>query len=235
MSPAIQYRIELFAASLIDDSRESPFVVADRRALLERYHSRWDRLQGDKWRRVVLPIHTKRVLEGDVLGCITEAGSNELDVHFIQLPSVSREVRLKRWVIQGLPKCDAALKINPGADLLIVPEVVNEGRYVVWSLCRLHDDDPRFSMFRIRTLRLSDGFPHPSAPIDTVMHYESGKILSSLEILVSSHRLVAIATVRGAFYFGRRNTLIVWDWRSGRRVLVSPYPMTQTTTNVRVA
>lgn len=130
-SPTIQYRIELFAASIIDDSRESPFVVADRRALLERYHTRWDRLQGDKWRRVVLPAHTKRVLEGDVLGCVTETRGGKLDVHFIQLPSLSREVRLKRWIIRGLPKCDVALKINPGADLLVVPEVVNEGRYVV--------------------------------------------------------------------------------------------------------
>jgi len=130
-SPTIQYRVELLAASLIDDSQKPSLVVADRRALLEKYHSRWDKLQGDKWRRIVLPTHTKRVLEGDVLGCIAEAGGDQFDVHFIQLPSVSREVRLKQWVVRGLPKCDTALKINPEADLLVVPEVVNEGRYVL--------------------------------------------------------------------------------------------------------
>ena len=41
--------------------------------------------------------------------------------------------------------------------------------------------------------------------------------------------------LRGAFYFGRRNTLIVWDWRSGQRVFVGPHPLSQTVTNVGVA
>ena len=53
-SPTMQHRIELFAASLIGDSWKPSVVVADRLALLERYHSRWDRLQGDKWRRIVI-------------------------------------------------------------------------------------------------------------------------------------------------------------------------------------
>lgn len=116
-------------------------MVADRRASLERYRSRWDRLQGDKWRRIVLPIHTKRVLEGDVLGCITESRDDNLDAHFFQLPSVSRKVRLTQWVLRGLPKCDATLKINSEADLLVVPEVVNEGRYVVQFFNHLYGPD----------------------------------------------------------------------------------------------
>lgn len=115
--------------------------MADRLALLERYHSRWNGLQGNGWRRIDLPTHTKRVLEGDILACIVETRDDKLDVHFIQLPSVSREVRLKQWVVRGLPKCDAAMKINPEVDLLVVPEVVNERRYVGQSFSHLRDDD----------------------------------------------------------------------------------------------
>jgi hypothetical protein len=127
-SPTIQYRVELFAASLEDNLRESSVAVADRRVLLEQYRSRWEKLQGDKWKRIALPVHTKRVLEGGVLGCIAESGDGKLEVHFIQLPSASREVRLKQWVVRGLPNCDATLTINPEVDLLAVPEVVNEER-----------------------------------------------------------------------------------------------------------
>lgn len=225
-SPIIQYRVELFATSLVDDLREPSLVVADRHALLERYHSRWDRLQGDKWRRIVLPAHIKRVLEGGILGCIAEAGGDKLDVHFIQLPSVSRGVRPKQWVIRGLPKCDAVLKINPEVDLLVVPEVVNGGQYVVWPFDHLRGDHSLPSTFRIHILRLSDGFPHPLALMDPIMHcvdYESNKVLSSLEILISGHRLVAVAAFEGASCFGRHNVLLGWDWRRGQRVLVSSY------------
>lgn len=224
-SPTVQYRVELFAACLEDDPRRTSVAVADRRVLLEQYHSRWDKLQGDKRKNIALPAHTKRVLEGDILGCIVESGDHELDVHFTQLPSVSREVRLKQWMVRGLPKCDAALKINPEADLLVVPEVIKGGRYVEKSIDHLHGGNSRPSAFRIHILRLSDGFPHPLATlVDPIAHYvdyESKKTLSSLKILVSGHRLVAIAAFDGASYFGRYNTLIVWDWRSGRRVLVS--------------
>lgn len=223
-SPTIQYRLELLAASLEDDPRKAPLVMADRRALLRRYHSRWDKLQRIKREVIVLPTHTKRVLEGDVLGCIVDSGSDGLDVHFIQLPSVSREVRLKQWVVLGLPKCDAALRINPEADLLVVPEVVEEGRYVARFVDRSHGGDSSLSVFLIHTLQLSDGFPHPSAPADHPMLYvdrDSEKTISSLNILVSGHRLVAIITLQGTFHSGRYNILVVWDWRSGQRVLVT--------------
>ena len=222
-SPTIQYRLELLAASLEDDPRKAPAVVADRRALLERYHSRWDKLQGDKREIIVLPTHTKRILEGDILGCIVESGGGKFDVHFIQLPSVSREVRLKQWVVLELPKCDAALKINPDADLLVVPEVVEEGRYAACSVDNLHGGDTSLSVFWIHTLQLSDGFPHPLAPIEHPMlflDHDSGKTISSLNILVSRYRLVAVAGLQGTFHSGRYNVLVVWDWRSGQRVLV---------------
>ena len=195
-SPTIQYRIELFAASLKDNLRKTSVPIADRLVLLEQYHTRWDKLRGDKWKRVPLPVHIKRVLQGGALGCIAGSGDDKLDVHFIQLPSVSREVRLKQWVVRGLPKCDATLNTNPEADLLVVPEVVNEGQYVAQSFGRSHGDDPRLSTFRIHILRPSDGLPHVLAPGDPVRHYVdygSQEVLLNLDILASGHRLVAIA------------------------------------------
>ena len=135
--------------------------MADRLVLLERYHSRWDRLQGDGWRRVALPTHTKRVLEGDIFGCIEEPGKDRLDAHSIQLPYISREVRLKQWVVRGLPKCNVPLKINLEVDLLVVPKVIIEGWYVFQSFSRLHGGDSRLGAFWIHILRLSEGFPHP--------------------------------------------------------------------------
>ena len=238
-SPAIQYRVELFATSLEDNLRKTSVTVADRRALLEQYHSRWDKLQGDRWRNISLPAHTKRVLEGGVLGCIMESKDDKLDVHFIQLPSVSREVKLKQWVVRGLPKCDTTLKMNPEVDLLVVPEVVNEGRYVIRSFRYLLGDDSRPSTFRIHILRLSDGLPYAFAPVDPVVHYvdyQSKEIVSGLNVLVSGHRLVAMAAFEGTPYFERENTLIVWDWRSGERVLVSSYPCPpQNKANVTIA
>jgi hypothetical protein len=132
-SPTIQYRVELFAASLEDNLGKPSVSVADRRALLKKYHTRWDRLRGDKWKSVTLPVHTKRILDGGVLGCIIESRGGKLDVLLIRLPSASREVRPKRWLIRGLPKCDATLAINSEMNLLVVPEVLNERRCVIYS------------------------------------------------------------------------------------------------------
>ena len=226
VSPTIQYRVELFAASVEDNPRKTSVAVADRRVLLEQYRSRWNELQGVKWRKIALPVHTKRVLEGGVLGCIVESADDKLDVHFIQLPSVSREVRLKQWVVRGLPKCGATLKINPEADLLVAPEVVNQGRYVAQPFDRLRDGDSRLSTFRIHIRRLSDGFPCILPPMEPVVHcvdYESKKILLTLDILAGGHRLVAIAAFEETSFSRCYNTLVVWDWRSGERVLVRPY------------
>lgn len=57
----------------------------------------------------------------------------------------------------------------------------------------------------------------------SVLHYvdyQSRKSLLNLEVLVSGQRLAAVAAFAGTSCFGRHNTLVVWDWRSGRRVLV---------------
>ncbi|KAF9648809.1 hypothetical protein BDM02DRAFT_2054674 [Thelephora ganbajun] len=152
-----------------------------------------------------------------------ESGDDELDVHFIQLPSVSGKVRFKQWLVRGLPKCDAVPKINPEVDLLVTSEVANEGRYANQPFDCSHGDDSRLSMVQIHILRLPDGFPHTLAPIDPNMHQvdcEPGGMLSSLDILViRGHRFVVITVSEEASYFGRYDTLVAWDWCIGQRVL----------------
>ena len=101
-------------------------MLADRRAHLEQYHSRWDRYEQAKQSSINLPPHTSRVIDGEVLACIQEVGGGKIDVTFIQLPSVSRGVRRRQWVVKGLPENVSDLKMLPGLDLLVIPEVVYE-------------------------------------------------------------------------------------------------------------
>lgn len=124
----MQYRVDLFSAALEDDPRNTSLVLADRRARLEAYRSRWDRYDQGKQSSIELPPHTQRVIDGEVLACIQEAAGGKIDVTFVRLPSVSRGIHKKQWVVQGLPKNGSDLKMNPGLDMLVVPEIPDVGR-----------------------------------------------------------------------------------------------------------
>jgi len=124
----VQYRVDLFSAALEDDPRNTSLVLADRRARLEAYRSRWDRYDQGKQSSIELPPHTQRVIDGEVLACIQEAAGGKIDVTFVRLPSVSRGIHKKQWVVQGLPKNGSDLKMNPGLDMLVVPEIPDVGR-----------------------------------------------------------------------------------------------------------
>lgn len=108
-------------------------MLADRRAHLEQYCSRWDRHEQAKKSSIDLPPHTSRVIDGEVLACIQEAESGKIDVTFVQLPSVSKGVRRKHWVVKGLPENVSDLKMLPGLDLLVIPEVVDERSVTTFS------------------------------------------------------------------------------------------------------
>lgn len=127
-SPAVQYRVDLFSAALEDDPSDTTLVYAERRARLEEYRSRWDRVDQAKQSTVELPPHTNRHLDGDVLACIQEAAGDKIDVTFVRLPSISRGIQKKQWVVRGLPKNGSALKMYPGLDMLVVPEILDGGR-----------------------------------------------------------------------------------------------------------
>ena len=129
-SPAIQYRVDLFSAALEDDPRDASLVLADRRAHLEGYHSRWDRFSQAKQSSVELPPHTQRVIDGEILACVQEVSvtGDKIDIAFMRLPSISRGIQRKQWAVRGLPKNGSGLKTHPGLDMLVFPEVLCDGR-----------------------------------------------------------------------------------------------------------
>ena len=129
-SPAVQYRMDLFSAALEDDPADTSLELADRRAHLEQYRSRWDRHDQAKQSSVELPPHTQRVIDGEVLACIQEAAGDKIDVTFVRLPSILKGIRRKQWVVKGLPKNTSDLKMYPALDMLVIPEIL-DGRWVV--------------------------------------------------------------------------------------------------------
>lgn len=54
---------------------------------------------------------------------IQEAAGGKIDVTFVRLPSISRGIQRKQWVVKGLPKNGSDLKMYPGLDLLVIPEI----------------------------------------------------------------------------------------------------------------
>jgi hypothetical protein len=138
-SPAVQYRVDLFSAALKGNFGDTAQVYADRRARLEEYRSRWDRVDQAEQSSVELPPHTNRYIDGEVLACVQEAAGDKIDVTFIRLPSASRGIQRKQWVVRGLPKNGAALRMIPGLDMLVVPEILDGGRLAATfstSACR---------------------------------------------------------------------------------------------------
>lgn len=138
-SSAMQYRIDLFSAALEDDPMDTSLVLADRRAHLEQYRSRWDRYDQAKQSSIELPPHTQRVIDGEVLACIQEAADDKIDVTFVRLPSISRGIQGEQWVVKGLPKNASDLKMYPGLDVLVIPEILDEGWVTIVSAlsCRV--------------------------------------------------------------------------------------------------
>ena len=103
-------------------------MLADRRAHLEEYRSRWDRYDQAELSSVDLPPHTQRVFSGEVLACIQEAVGGKMDVTFIRLPSVSRGIQRKEWVVRGLPGCSSRMKMHLELDMLVIPETLHNQR-----------------------------------------------------------------------------------------------------------
>jgi len=97
-------------------------MLADRRAHLEEYRSRWDRYDRANLSSVNLPLHTRRLIDGEVLACIQEAVGDKIDVTFIRLPSISRGIQREQWVVRGLPRNGSDLKMYPELDMLVIPE-----------------------------------------------------------------------------------------------------------------
>ena len=120
--------MDLFSGAIEDDPGNTSLVLADRRAHLEGYRSRWDRFDQAKLSLVDLPPHARRVIDGEVLACIQDAVGDKIDVTFIRLPSVSRGIQRKQWVVRGLPKNGFDLRMYPESDMLVIPETLSRRR-----------------------------------------------------------------------------------------------------------
>ena len=120
--------MDLFSAAVEDDIGNTSLVLADRRAHLEGYRSRWDRCDQAKLSSVNLPPHARRVIDGEVLACIQDAAGDKIDATFIRLPSISRWIRREQWVLRGLPKNGSDLKMYPESDMLVIPETLYRRR-----------------------------------------------------------------------------------------------------------
>ena len=73
-------------------------------------------------------------------------------------------------------------------------------------------------------LKLSDGRPHPLAPIDqTAFHVnlEAGEMVTKLVALISEHRLVVVATTLKSINWPHRSNILTWDWQNARKTHVS--------------
>ena len=120
--------MDLFSAALEDNPRNTSLGLADRRAHLEEYRSRWDRFDQAELSSIDLPPHTQVVIDGEVLACVQEGVGDKIDVTFIRLPSVSRETERKQWVVRGLPGDGFDLTIYPELDMLVIPEIPHNRR-----------------------------------------------------------------------------------------------------------
>lgn len=102
-------------------------VLADRRAHLERYRSRWERFDQAELSYVDILPHTQWVIDGEVLAFFQEFVGGKIDVTFMRLPSISRGIQRKRkpWVVQGLPRSGSNLKMYPEVDMLVYDQHIH--------------------------------------------------------------------------------------------------------------
>lgn len=80
------------------------------------------------------------------------------------------------------------------------------------------------SGFQIHLLKLSDGRPHPLAPVDqTAFHvgFEGGMGIQGLDALISERRLVVVATLFKPLTWLDHSEILTWDWQNSRRIPVS--------------
>ena len=121
-SPLIQYRIQLFLCGFHDDfAGGSATSIAARRDQLQTYWSRWSRLEPAE-KTVVKLSGTLGANEfvGGVFS--TVVGEQRKCLHFIRLPSVSREITQEEWTLHDLQMPIDGYTTDPSSDVLIVYE-----------------------------------------------------------------------------------------------------------------
>lgn len=117
-SPRIQCGIELFAVGLKSGTRANLFSPVDKRAALERYRTRWERLEHAE--RVSVNVDKRRTKILEPLIIYEVAAEGKRDYHFLQVPSPSKGLPQKEWAICDFPGNCAA--VQPAHDLVVMVE-----------------------------------------------------------------------------------------------------------------
>ena len=120
-SVGIQYRLELFLAGLEDRRSNGPEPLGERLNELRSWQSRWDQAGSSPPQTLILPdqlAQGKCRLYGGVFAMLSE----DL-IHFIRLPSASKDVPLSSWSTPPLGfEPVGNLAMDPDQDLLVLVE-----------------------------------------------------------------------------------------------------------------
>ena len=149
-----------------------PTNLADRRLQLQRYRSRWDNFNQPSWEAIAIPPFEVRICEKGYLAYAFRNASDIMHhVRVIRLPSTCNGVTRGEWVIDtAMSSPDAiiiGMTLQPELDILVVIESSGQQRcalmfvFVVVSLTTLGT-----SVLYTRTIRLSDGQPHLTFPME---------------------------------------------------------------------
>ncbi|KAF9790422.1 hypothetical protein BJ322DRAFT_1169024 [Thelephora terrestris] len=178
----IQCKIELFALGLESGTRNNLLGPVDQRAALERYRKRREHLEHAE--RVSLNVDRRRmrILLLEPLIIYQPAGKDKRDHHILRIPSPSKGLPRKEWIICGLPggRFDCAA-VQPAHDLVVMVATISSGTLsqlqdlkAYFSLAFYFVDDYRLAILRRSELSARDtslvmydtrGEPHPALEV----------------------------------------------------------------------
>jgi len=133
-SPLVQYRAKLFLHGFWDDfDRRNAIDLSARQNQLQAHRSRWSRLE---WAtRTTAKVSGKGFR---VTGGVLHFMEDDPILHFVRLPSVSREIAQEEWVLPNLGFNIECYSIDPAVDLLVAVEnqVADREKWVTLTLDR---------------------------------------------------------------------------------------------------
>ena len=117
-SPLIQYRAKLFLYGFWDDfDGRTDIDISARQKQLRAHRSRWNRPERATRTTTKLP-GTKPGVTGGVLHSMKD----DRVLHFVRLPSVTKEVTQDEWTLPDLGFSIKRYSIDPAVDPLVVLE-----------------------------------------------------------------------------------------------------------------
>ena len=144
--------------------------LADRRLQLQRYRSRRDNIDPACLEDIAIrPLDVRICEKGYLAYAFRNASGTAHCFQVIRLPSTCGGVTRREWVLDiDVPSPDAAvlgMTLQPELDLLVIVESFQQRRHALpLAFVAVNLTPLGTRALRIRTIRLSDGQPHPSFP-----------------------------------------------------------------------